>query len=66
MMYAGCDVGSLTAKAVIFEDGNIAGKSIIEPKATPQESSEVVMRLALDDAERNIDGWSWLFPYDTG
>ncbi len=50
MIFAGFDVGSLTAKAVIFEDGKIAGKSIIETKAAPQESGEEVMRLALEDA----------------
>jgi predicted CoA-substrate-specific enzyme activase len=60
MIYAGCDVGSLTAKAVIFEDGNIAGKSIIETKATPQESSEAVMRLAVEDACIKMDDITYM------
>ncbi len=60
MIYAGCDVGSLTSKAVIFEDGNIAGKSIIETKATPQESSEVAMILALEDACMKMDDITYM------
>jgi predicted CoA-substrate-specific enzyme activase len=60
MIYAGCDVGSLTAKAVIFEDGSIAGKSIIKTKATPQESSEVVMSLALEDACLKMDDITYI------
>jgi predicted CoA-substrate-specific enzyme activase len=60
MKYAGCDVGSLTAKVVIFEDGNIAGKSIIEKKATPQESSEAAMRLAVEDACINMDDITYI------
>ena len=50
MIYAGCDVGSLTAKAVIMQDGKIVGTSLIKAKASPEESSEEVMNLALKDA----------------
>lgn len=60
MIYAGCDVGSLTAKAVIFKDGKIAGKSIIGAKATPQESSEAVMQAALDDAGHKMDDVTYM------
>ena len=60
MIYAGCDVGFLAAKAVIFEDGNIAGKSIIETKVTPHESSEVAMRLALEDACLRMDDITYM------
>lgn len=47
MIYAGCDVGSLTAKAVIMDDNNIIGKSLIRAKSSPEVSSEHVMALAL-------------------
>lgn len=47
---AGCDVGSLTAKAVIMEDGRILESVIIKSKARPWESADEVMKLALDRA----------------
>lgn len=53
MIYAGLDVGSLTAKAVILRDGEILGKGLIKAKARPEESSKDVMALAL--AETNIE-----------
>jgi (R)-2-hydroxyacyl-CoA dehydratese activating ATPase len=54
MIYAGCDVGSLTAKAVIFKDGMILGKKVILAEASPVESAEKVMDAALKEA-----GISW-------
>lgn len=50
MMYAGCDVGSLTAKAVILKDDKIIGQGIIQVKTSPEESSEEVLELALRKA----------------
>lgn len=47
---AGCDVGSLTSKAVIMKDGKIIGKSIIKSKPRPQDSAEAVMAGALSTA----------------
>ncbi|MFH0998317.1 MAG: acyl-CoA dehydratase activase [Pseudomonadota bacterium] len=44
---AGCDVGSLTAKAVVMKDGRIIGKSIIKSKPRPQDSAESAMAEAL-------------------
>lgn len=54
MIYAGCDVGSLTAKAAIIEDGKILGKKIIQAKASPVESAQEVMEAAIKEA-----GISW-------
>jgi predicted CoA-substrate-specific enzyme activase len=50
MIYAGCDVGSLTAKTVIMQDGKIVGTGLIKAKAIPEESSKEVMELALKEA----------------
>jgi predicted CoA-substrate-specific enzyme activase len=44
---AGCDVGSLTSKAVIMKNGKIVGKSIIKSKPKPQDSAKAVMDEAL-------------------
>ena len=50
MIVAGCDVGSLTSKAVIMKDGRILGRAVIKSKARPWESAESVMALALGQA----------------
>jgi len=55
MIYAGCDVGSLTAKAVIMKEGKIIGKSIILAKASPEESSDEVINVALKEAGLNMN-----------
>ena len=47
---AGCDVGSLTSKAVIMKHGRILGSAIIKSRPKPKESAEVVMQGALDTA----------------
>ena len=44
---AGCDVGSLTSKAVIMKDGKIIAKSIIKSKPRPRDSADGVMAEAL-------------------
>ncbi|MFP4039097.1 MAG: acyl-CoA dehydratase activase [Desulfosudaceae bacterium] len=49
---AGCDVGSLTSKAVIMKDRRVIGSSIIKSKSRPEESAEAAMNLALTDAGR--------------
>jgi len=54
MIYAGCDVGSLTAKAVIMKAGKIVGQGIIKAKSSPEESSSEVMNLALAEAGLDI------------
>ena len=52
---AGCDVGSRTAKAVIFEDGKIIESAVIPAKLDPVESAEAVMALALEKAGLSMD-----------
>jgi len=47
---AGCDVGSLTSKAVIMKNVRIVGSAIIKSKAKPQESADTVMKDALSSA----------------
>lgn len=53
---AGCDVGSLTAKAVVMKDGKkILGSVVIKSKSKPKESAEEVMKLSLSQAELTLD-----------
>jgi len=49
MIVAGCDVGSLTAKAVIM-NGSILGHAVIKAKSKPEESAAEVMDQALTKA----------------
>jgi len=50
MFAAGCDVGSLTSKAVIMKDGKIIQSLIIKSKARPWESADEVMNMLLTRA----------------
>lgn len=50
MFTAGCDVGSLSAKAVIMKDGEIVASHVIFAKPEPEESAGEVMACALDKA----------------
>mgnify|MGYP000122620977 CR=1 FL=1 len=52
---AGCDVGSLTSKAVIMTYGRILGSAIIKSRPKPKESAEIVMRAALNTAGLRMD-----------
>lgn len=47
MIVAGCDVGSLTAKAVIMDDTRIVGHAVIRAMSKPEESARAVMSSAL-------------------
>ncbi len=49
MIVAGCDVGSLTSKAVLMKDGRILGDAVIRSSAKPWESAEAVMQRALPE-----------------
>ncbi|MBU2511049.1 2-hydroxyglutaryl-CoA dehydratase [bacterium] len=40
---AGCDVGSLTTKAVLLKDNRLISTSLIRSKAKPQESARIAM-----------------------
>jgi (R)-2-hydroxyacyl-CoA dehydratese activating ATPase len=47
MITAGCDVGSLTAKAVILQDGKMLASEVILALAEPEKSAIEVMRRAV-------------------
>jgi (R)-2-hydroxyacyl-CoA dehydratese activating ATPase len=49
MLVAGCDIGSLTAKAVVLSDGNIIGSAVIQALPVPQKSAELVMEKVLEN-----------------
>lgn len=58
MITAGCDIGSLTAKAVILKDREIIAKEIIRATARPEQSALAVMELSCGAAGikmENID-----------
>jgi len=50
MITAGCDIGSLTAKAVILQDGKLLASEVILASAQPEKSALEVMRLAIETA----------------
>jgi predicted CoA-substrate-specific enzyme activase len=50
MAVAGCDVGSLTAKVVIMEKGEILAHSVIRGGTKPEQSALEVLRIALESA----------------
>ncbi len=47
MIFTGCDVGSLTAKAVVIDDSKIIATKIIRAKATALKSADAVTTEAL-------------------
>ncbi len=56
MITAGCDVGSLTAKAVILNNKKILGNAVIKVQGHPVESAKEVMDIALAQAGLPITG----------
>src|SRR6056297_802653 len=44
--YAGCDVGSTTGKAVILQNGSIAGSAIIPSEIDPRDTATKVLETA--------------------
>ena len=57
MVVAGCDVGSLTAKAVILSEGKLAAWHIIKGRTNPETSAKIVYAAALSKvgiAEENV------------
>lgn len=59
MIVAGCDVGSLTSKAVIMKDGRIAGSSMVRSRPKPWESAEEAMKIAAEGAGISINEISY-------
>ena len=55
MYVAGCDVGSLSAKAVIMKDGEIVASQVINSKPDPNESAMAVIEKALQKANLTLD-----------
>ncbi len=55
MIVAGCDIGSLTAKAVIMENGKILSEAIVRVKTRPEDSAKEIMQMALDKAKLTMD-----------
>jgi predicted CoA-substrate-specific enzyme activase len=47
MIFAGCDVGSLTSKAVIIDDSKILATGVIMSSTKPEKSANEVMEKAL-------------------
>ena len=55
MIVAGCDIGSLTAKAVLMESGKVISSAVIRVKNRPSESAEEVMQMALEGVSLQRD-----------
>ena len=55
MITAGCDIGSLTAKAVILKNGKILASEVILASAQPEESAKEVMMRAVEKAGIKIE-----------
>ena len=55
MIVAGCDIGSLTAKAVIMENDKILSQAVMRAKTRPAESATEVMQMVLDKAGLTMD-----------
>lgn len=55
MITAGCDIGSLTAKAVILNDGKMLASEVILASAQPEKSATDVMKRALEKAQIKME-----------
>jgi (R)-2-hydroxyacyl-CoA dehydratese activating ATPase len=55
MIVAGCDIGSLTAKAVIVKNNEIMAARVMRAKSHPEESAREVMGQALEQAGLVMD-----------
>jgi predicted CoA-substrate-specific enzyme activase len=55
MITAGCDIGSLTAKAVILKDGKMLASEVIFASAQPEKSALEVIKRAVKKAGINIE-----------
>ncbi|MCP4625409.1 MAG: 2-hydroxyglutaryl-CoA dehydratase, partial [bacterium] len=55
MIFAGCDVGSLTAKAVLLNDRSILSSKIIRVKETALKSATAVMNESLLQAGKAME-----------
>ena len=55
MIFAGCDVGSLSAEAVVLKDHTILASAIIKVRPSPEQSAREVMSAALEKANLTFD-----------
>jgi predicted CoA-substrate-specific enzyme activase len=55
MIVAGCDVGSLTGKAVILKDGEILSYSIVPTTPKPERTARNAMDEALENGNLSLD-----------
>lgn len=55
MIVAGCDIGSLSAKAVLMNNGDILASHVIFAKPEPEESAREVMNAVLEMAGIGMD-----------
>ncbi len=60
MIVAGCDVGSLTGKAVILNDEKILATSIIPDEIRPEETAMNALDLALSEADLKMEDIDYL------
>ena len=63
MIFAGCDVGSLTGKAVILQDNEIKAYDIMRVRPRPEQTAQEVMTKALDKAGLTFDDLSYCVRY---
>ncbi|HOT46494.1 MAG TPA: acyl-CoA dehydratase activase [Spirochaetota bacterium] len=59
MIVAGCDVGSLTAKAVIMDENGLVASAVALAKRSPEESARAVIDRALKDAGLAMTDVAW-------
>jgi len=59
MIVAGCDIGSLTAKAVLMQNEEILSTAMIRSTPKPQESAKLVMNSAMEAAGLSMDDISY-------
>ncbi|HQP31694.1 MAG TPA: acyl-CoA dehydratase activase [Deltaproteobacteria bacterium] len=59
-MVAGCDVGSLTAKAVIMDDEKILSTHVVAATASPVVSAKAVMDAALSQAGLDLNDLEYI------
>lgn len=60
MIVAGCDIGSLTAKAVLMESGKVISSAVVQAKNKPSASAEQVMQMALEGANLQQDSIAYV------
>jgi (R)-2-hydroxyacyl-CoA dehydratese activating ATPase len=59
LIYAGCDLGTISAKAVIIENGKILAVNVLPYKSLPRQAAAKVMENALADAGLTKDRISY-------